>query len=225
VIASAIIDQVLIRLDQPVDGTGFYTRPEALQALNTAQRLACFFSLCLEATFPVSIDSSAAVYTHDGIAILRIAQASARVERVSLGSLAARDAKWYTAQENAVEAYAPLSASKFAIYPRPFFGSSLNVTTARYPALMGEGSTPEIPDEHHQALADGAASILAGIKEGGQEQTKAKQWLAAYVKAVADIADAVRNRSRRYRYDVEPPPLAVDKIIQELMPDGPKRNA
>lgn len=223
--AATLIDATLTRLDQPIDGTGFYSRPEALQAVNTAQRLVCFLSLCLESTASIAIDPSAAIYSHDGIAILRIAQGGVRVERVSLGSLAARDAKWYTAQENDVESYAPISASKFAIYARPFLASSLSVTTARYPAVMSEGSTPEIPEEHHQALADGAAAILAGMKEGGQEQTKAKQWLTSYLDAVVDIADAVRNRSRQYRYDVAPPPLAVDEIIKELMPDGPKRSA
>jgi hypothetical protein len=225
--AAALIDATLIRLDQPVAGDGFYTRPETTAALNTAQRLFCFLTLCLEGTESVSIGTGNPVYAHGGIAILRITAGGLRLDRVDVGRLAARSAAWWQTQDQSPSEYAPLSATLFAIAPRPFAAMPLAVTAARYPAVLADSgaSSPEIPEEHHQALADGAAAILSGIKEGGQEQAKSQRWLSTYCEAMVDVAEAVRGRSRQYRYDVQPPPLALDQIMQELMPDGPKRNA
>lgn len=194
---------------QPGEIPTYYNSTAALDALNVAQRLFCLLTLCLETTGTLVVSSSTNWYKalttfNDWLTPLRIRRESdgVKLEPARLSDLDALDPAWQAAT-GTVERYACLGFDLIATYRKPASGTvNLTCTYAKSPAVMTSGS-PEIPEEYHACLVDGALPILRAM-EGAQELAKVLDRFDRFMAAAAKLGAYVRQRNLGLRYDRVP---------------------
>lgn len=220
-------DRLLERAGENPAQPGFYTAQQALDALNAAQRLFVLLTLCLETTGTLPLAANTSFYHllptfADFLLPLRVRVAGAggaKLEPCRLEDMAALDVSW-PAAAGTPSKYALLGFDLLAIYKRPgATGTSLSVTYARCPVTLTAGSSPEIPEEDHEALILAGVPILR-MAEGGQEFTKTLPLFREFLRIADKRANYVRTRSLAQRYDRVPSEIArydVSRLLDLAM--------
>ena len=200
--------RTLQRLDEDTTSPVYWSAQEIHAALNEAQRVFVFLTLCLEKTGTLALSAATTFYhlrsTFSDFLLplrVRVASTGAKVHPARLQELDALDSTWPSSAGTPVR-YACLGFDFFAVYKQPAApGTSLDVTYAHTPAtLAADGDTPEIPTEHHLTLIDYAIPRLRA-KEGGQEFVKTLPLFGQFLDAASKMAAYVRARSLEARYD------------------------
>lgn len=200
-------------LERAGDGTGtFPTLPQALAALNQAQRLFCLITLCQETTAPLALTANTRFYHllstwFDWIAPLRIrvhGVNGAKVIPARIADLDALNPSWQTAV-GSPKRYVSMGFD-FATFDQvpnaP--GVTLDVTYAQAPpALVSAADVPVIPEQFHPCLMDWAVPRLRAV-EGGQEFSKNLGQVQAFLEEAHKLATYVRARNLAHRYDTMP---------------------
>lgn len=207
---SEIINRVLLDVGETnTTSPVTYSRIEALQSINEAQRIFVLLSLCLEAQGTLSTTASQLYYyVSDQLPFflrpLRLLTPEGRkIRPMSLGDLESRSRTWRTVTGEPTR-YANLGWDLMAITPVPDATYALSLKYAKMPATLTEAGTPEIPAEDHEALYQGAIPILR-LKEGGQLLSKEMWRFESFLDVARRRATYVRARSRDNQYDSIPP--------------------
>lgn len=216
--------RVLEALGENAAAPVYYTAAHATAAINSAQRLFAFLTLCLEAESNLVLNPGDCWYTTDfgHIVIMRIMRGSTKVTPCRLSDLDALDPDWQNATQAAVTRYAPTGGRLFALYPPPASGS-VTVTFAKVPAaLSSDSDVPSIPVEYHPCLVDGAV-VFARLREGGNELQDEMPRLERFMGSIQQMAGYVRARNAANGYDVMPPELKrfdPSKLVKFHNPGG-----
>ncbi len=204
-----ILDRVTTRLGDTVGAAAaHYNRTEILVAVNQVYRLMCFLTLALETTVTFTLTAGDAFHKMldtyaDWILPLRIRSGGIKLLPARLVDLAALNSTW-SVTAGTPERYALLGFDLLCIYKQPTGSVAAQITYARTPTLLVDGSgSPEIEPRFHQSLIDGAVSFLR-IKEGAQEWQKTLGSWERYMDACQELADYVRARNRELGYDHTP---------------------
>ncbi len=219
--------RVLERVGEDPTAPVFYTAAEALAWLNGMQRLMVLLTLCLEKTATLPITPGWSFYRmlaafSDWILPLRLrVTGGAKLKPSRFSDLAALDAYWSTSAGPAVR-YALAGCDLIGIYQQPSSGS-IDYTYARAPVLLvAPGDTPEVPQEFHTALADGAICVMRA-KEGGSQFQKALPLWDRFLDACQTLGGRVRTRNREQGYDALPIELARldrSKMLAGVLTNG-----
>lgn len=216
--------RLLKRLDEDSASPVFYSISQALWALSAAERLFVLLTLCLEKTDDLALSAGTCHYRllpvfTDFLLPLRVRVAGSgggRVRPMRLQELDALSPTWQ-ATAGTPERYACVGFDHFSVYKQPSSsGTSLDVTYARCPVVLIGSTSPEIPEEYHPALIDGAIPLLR-LQEGGQEFTKSLGYFERFLQAAAKMGAYVRARNQAARYDRLPPDIArmdLSKVIR-----------
>jgi hypothetical protein len=209
------------RLDEPGDGTGYYSAPEVDSALNRAQRLFVLRSLCLETTAPLILTVGVTWYhlrdtISNWLVPLRVSLGGSKLRPATVAQLAGLNGYWGSV-EGAIERYAHLGFDSFATYRHPAGpGTTLTLIYAKTPiAMSAGGNVPEIPEEYHPALIDGAIPFLR-LKEGGQALESALPLMQRFLECAGKAARYVRARSLDLRYDTVPAETIATDLSRAL---------
>lgn len=194
---------------QSTDPAVFYNATETLAAINAVQRLFCLLTLCLETSGTLAVVSPNNFYRvldtfTDWILPLRVRRAAdgVKVKPATLTELDALDPDWQT-RTGDPERYVVRGFDLFGVYKKPTVSANLTVTYARGPAALTTGGTPEIPEEYHASLVDGAVPILRA-KEGADELQKVIGRFGVFLAAATKHAAFVKQRNLSLRYDRVP---------------------
>jgi hypothetical protein len=207
---SELIEKVQQRVGDDPDlapSLQHYRPQEVLSAINMAQRLFVLQTLVLEATSTFEVTEDSAFYRMltffpDWIAPLRIrTTAERKLAPTKFAGLAALDGSW-TEKVGPITRYASGGFDLLGVYGRA--DAILRVTYARSPIQLFESASPEIPEESHAALIEGAIP-LCRVREGQQEWQKTLPYWGKYVEEVGRVADYVRARNRELGFDRFPP--------------------
>lgn len=219
--------ELLVRLYERLDDPGpvvpvYYTKAEAIHALNVTQRLFCLLTLCIERTATFNITNAQAFQAiraqlSDFLVPLRILFNGTRLLTDTLHSLDMADDTWRNRAGNPLR-YAQAGFNGLWITPQPAAGSNtLAVTYAAEPAvLVNDSDSPEIPDEQQIHLPDGAYFILR-LKEGGAELQAAVPYLERFLQAAKKYAVYTRARCKGQQYDRKPMDLNLGEISRILL--------
>ncbi len=174
----------------------YYKTHEALTCLNQAQRLFVLLTLCLETTTNMQLSGSAfyraLTFFPDWIAPLRIRiPGGAKLKPSRLADLAALDSSW-TSRAGTPSRYSHSGFDLLGIYKQD--SSIVSVTYARSPVDFTFATSPEIPEEFHPCLIDGAVPIMR-LKEGQQEWQKTLPQWELFIAEVQRCATWVRARN------------------------------
>lgn len=208
-INSDILDRATTRLgDVPGSLSAHYNRAEILVAVNQVYRLMCFLTMALETTVTFTMTSGDSfqkmLSTYpDWILPLRIRVGGVKLLPARAEDLAALNSSWSTTA-GTPERYALLGFDLLCIYKQPMTDTASQIVYARTPALLADdGNEPELQEEYHQSLIDGAVPFLR-IKEGAQEWQKTLPSWDRYMDACKKLGDYVRARNREQGYDYAP---------------------
>lgn len=200
----------------------FYTFPEIEAALNQAQRLFAFLTLCIERSVSLALESSVffgSQLPSDWVLPLRIkdttlaaAPSNAKVHPARLEDFIAENL-WWQYDVGLPKRYAVLGSSGLVIFPAAAApGGSVRVRYAAMPVLMdSDGDIPEIPAEYHNTLADWAVVRLR-CKEGGQEFMKEMARSQHFFEDAKKLALWTRSRYLGLGYDTVP----SEEVIQAI---------
>lgn len=194
------------RLDDP--DHVYYTRAQIVHAVNVAQRLFCFLTLCLERSATFSLTNGQHFYTisdqiSDWLVPLRAVHTGGnRLRPDTFHNLDLRVSGWRSAAGNPTR-YVVAGFGLLALDRSPSSGShTLSLTYAAEPAaLVADGDVPEIPGEQQTHLTDGAYWILR-LQEGGSELQAAQPFLNRYLDAAQHYGEFVRAKAKAQQYDV-----------------------
>ncbi|MFH1110987.1 MAG: hypothetical protein V1790_17580 [Planctomycetota bacterium] len=221
---SALRTEVWQRLDEPDDGTGYYSSAEVSAALNRSQRLFVLLSLCLETTGALPLTAALAWYHMrdtfpDWLVPLRVNLGTSKIRPATVAQLAALNCYWETV-EGTVERYVHLGLDSLAVYRHPAApGTSLAVIYARTPVVMSaNGDIPEIPEQYHPDLIEAAIPFLR-LKEGGQALESALPLMQRFIECAGKAARYVRARSLDLRYDTVPAETITTDLSRALKQD------
>lgn len=194
-------------------GNRFYTDAEATSALNTAQRIFVLLTLCLEGSTTFALTERTPYYRvltqiSDWILPLRFnGPDGSKIRPATIADFASLDATWslqygsLTLDGYYTPRYAMLGFDLLGFYPAPLADMSVTVRYARAAALLASGGdVPEIPEQHHQTLVDGAGAILS-VKEGAQALEKGAAYWQAFLDGASALATTVRARYQQQGYD------------------------
>ncbi len=205
--------RTLQRIGETSDAGTYYTAEEVRVALNEGQRLFAFLTLCLETTGSLPLTANAAWYRpletfNDWIVPLRIrngGSGGAKLEPYRLEKLDALSANWQS-ESGTPRSYACVGPNLLALHPQPSAGGgTFAITYARSPIhLVGQGQTPDIPEEYHHDLIRYALPRLRS-KEGAEEWRKNAPDLAQFWQSAKKLTTYVRARNLASRYDQLPP--------------------
>ncbi len=203
------------------DGT-YYTRLEVWHAVNAAQRLFCFLTLCLERTVTFTLTNGQTFYeideqVADFYAPLRVTYGGVRLTPDTIHNLDLRNRRWRNQVGDPVR-YAQEGVNLLAITPQPATGSnSLQLTYAAEPAeLISDMDAPEIPPDQQLHLLDFAYYWLR-LKEGGEELQTAVPYLQRFLDAAQKYQSFARAKARGQNYDRRPIQLStVDRSRFEV---------
>ncbi len=193
---AGLIDRTLKRLDQPLDGSGYFTRTEVLDAINEGQRLFAFATLCLESVVGYTLTAGTAFYSMlntfaDWIVPVRVTFNGGKVRYATLHELDALDSAW-SSNSSAPSRYGCLGFDLFFVYGST---GSLTITYARMPADLADSadSSPEIIDAYVPSLIDYAIPRVRA-KQGGDEFRKS---LPYFKRFIADMTAAAKDTRAR----------------------------
>ncbi len=200
-----LIDKTLERVGDDPDllpSTQYYKPQEALAVLNQAQRLFSLLTLCLETTADMQLTGAAfyraLTFFPDWIAPLRFRIPSgAKLKPSRLADLASLDNQW-TSRAGTPIRYSSSGFDLLGFYKQD--SSIVRVTYARGPVLLDATTSPEIPEEYHPCLIDGAIPLLR-VKEGAQEWQKTLPSWESFLKEANRCAAGVRARNVEQGFD------------------------
>jgi hypothetical protein len=203
--AGDLAARALVAAGDPATG-GYYTLQMAQDAIDAAQVLMSFTTLCLETTQAFTVTTPAvdlsSVWT-DGIVPLRLRIGGAKIRPANLGMFAAAEPGWYAAS-GTPSRYAMVGDNLLVLNKTTGAGVSVQLTYARLSAQLTDPSQSlEIPEEFQPALVEFAVPWLR-MSEGGQEFTKVLPRLKAFAEAQSQLADNVRKRSIANAFDALP---------------------
>jgi hypothetical protein len=203
--------RLLERLGENSSNPAYYQSSDAAAWLNATQRLFVLLTLCLETTGtlilnPTSSDETVTFYSmlsefYDWLLPLRVRVAAGlKLAPSRLADLAALDANWVVSP-GPVSRYALLGFDLLAVYQQPLAAVSINITYARCPdAMVNPGDNPQIPEEYHPALIDGAIPLMRA-REGGSEWKKTMPLWDRFLDAAQKMGEYVRARNQEQGYD------------------------
>lgn len=202
--------RIIERLDEASTPV-FWTLDEIKLAINKAQRLFAFLTLCIErtTTFAVSTDAFYSLATiADYMLPLRVFNAAGgRVYPHKVYELQLENPAWRAVTGSPTK-YAQPGYSLLAITPQPAGAQNLTLTYAASPALLSlDADEPEIPEEYHPSLPK-FAQVWLRYKEGGQELQKTLPLLGEFLDDAQTFAQFKRARSKAQLYDKQPFDLA-----------------
>ncbi len=208
-----LIARVYERLDAD-DGT-YYTLPEVAHALDMAQRLFAWLTLCLEHRASFSLQAGQAFPSiHSNIADLwvplrvSLQTTGARLLPVALDDLDKLDDDWQNTA-GTPRYYCMMGFDFMAVYPQPSAPVTLHVTYAAEPQQITQfGGVLEVPSDAAPLLVDGAIWILR-LKEGGPELQSTLENLDRFVKGVQRYRQYIESRSKAQLYDSVPAELRL----------------
>lgn len=215
--------EVWQRLDEPSDGTGYFSAAEVDAALCRAERLFCLLTLCLETSGALALTGGTTWYHlrstfSDWLVPLRVMNVATKIRPATVAQLAALNASWESAT-GTVSRYTHLGLDSFAIHAHPAAGgTTLTVTYARVPVTIADAG-PEIPEEYHSDLIDGAIPFLR-LKEGGQALESALPLFQRFLECAGKAARYVRARSLDLRYDTVPAETITTDLSRALKQDA-----
>lgn len=213
--AGDLAGRALVAAGDAVTG-GYYSIQMAIDAIDAAQALMSFTTLCLEST--MTITPNAATYDlngiwSDGIVPLRLRVSGAKLRPVNLNKFAAIDPAWISTSGTPTM-YATSGDNLLCLNKHN--GSAIQFTYARLSARLTSGSQSlEIPEEYQPSLVEFAVPWLR-MSEGGQEFVKVLPRLGAFMEAQGQLADNVRKRSMANAYDNLPYELDL-KIMKAMV--------
>src|SRR5271168_725460 len=187
------------RLDD--DNGVYYTATETKNALNKAQRLFCFLTLCYEKTVTFDLTNSVYYYPISGqisdfLCALRVYFNNTRLIPSKLHSFDAHSDFWRTTV-GAPTHYAQHGFD--ALFTNRFLSTGSNSLVWTYaaepPALSLSTDTPVIPDEQQIHLLDFAYAYLR-LKEGGQEMAEGMTYMQRFGMACAKYNAYTLARSK-----------------------------
>ena len=190
----------------------YYTDAEALSRLDAAQRLFVLLTLCLETSGTFILQPQTAIYQvqtqfADWLLPLRIRVGGKKVRPARFAELRALDGQWSKTRGDHPTRYAVRGFDLIGFWPSPIDNTpAAQVTYARSPIAIGSGS-PEIPEEYHSCLVDGAI-VLMRCKEGGQEFQKVLPLWDRFMGEAQRLGELVKARNREQGYDYLPFELA-----------------
>lgn len=206
-----LYQQALRLCDSPTDGTGYYSLAEAKFAVNSAQRIFCLLALSLEKTGTLTLGTPEIAGTSfyrvfptlpRFLLPLRVLSGSTRVDPITMEKLQARNSRWMEGTGTPTH-YGLLGLDRLVFFPRPTSGTVSVLYAAMPDELVADGDIPEVREEYHGRLGEGAAAILR-LKEGGQELKKAEEYWLSFLKMCREDAQLNRVRSVALRYDTQP---------------------
>lgn len=206
-------------VDEDAAAPVYYTGSEVATALSDAQEMFVLLTLCLEATGTVTVTSTwTQILTTLPyfLAPLRIRRAAGKLRPVTLMDLDARTRDWQAAT-GSPDRYAFLGFELLAVHPTPA-SEALTVTYAKSPVrLAGDGDTPEIRAEYHEALVDGAIPLLR-MKEGAQEMASSIHRFERFLRAIAECGAKTRARYAAAQYDRLPAEIRLADLSAIIRP-------
>lgn len=216
--------RTLERLGEASAAPVFYTLAMVKNALNHAQQLFAFLTLCLEDTQTFALTQGQVWYTSDPggrIVILRARQTGGvKVIASRLADLDSLNPDWQQETQGPPARYAQTGARLFAVHPPPSAGQSIVLTLAVCPAIMTlDADVPQIPEEYHPCLMDCAVPLLRSA-EGGDQFEKELPRFDAFLNAAAKLGNYVRARNLEQRYDVLP--VELDKVDRSKLVEAMK---
>lgn len=183
-------------------GSSYWTAAEVAEAVNAAQRIFALLTWCLESRGTLSVLANQAevrLLTAFPLMIAVIRMENPDGERLfptTVNGFAAGDDRWRAARAVYPGFYAVHGFDYAMFFPAPVGSVNLTVTYARGPATVAvSGDVPEIPEEYHAALVDGAEPLLR-LKEGGQEFAKVLPAWESFMAAARMCAQKVRERNK-----------------------------
>lgn len=194
----------------------FWTATEAGNAINRAQSVAAWLTLCFEAdgtlAHPGGFTAVAPGATFaDWILPLRVRVSGLRLMPGSFEQFRAENPLW-PSLPSGVARYAMEGWNQMWVYPRPAAAITLEVRRARSPIVMTlDANVPELAGEYHGALVDYAVFALRA-KEGASEFAKVLPRLRRFLEAMASLAGQVRRRAIAQNYDVLPSESFVESL-------------
>ena len=183
-------------------GSSYWTAAEVAEAVNAAQRIFALLTWCLESRGTLSVLANQAEVRllaafPSMIAVIRMENPDGeRLFPTTVNGFAAGDDHWRAARAVYPGFYAVHGFDYALFFPAPSGSVNLTVTYARGPAAVAvAGDVPEIPEEYHAALVDGAEPLLR-LKEGGQEFAKVLPAWESFMGAARLCAQKVRERNK-----------------------------
>lgn len=205
------VAEYMIRLGKMLDDPDhiYYTEAEILHALNRAERLFCFLTLCYEKTVSFVLTNGQNYYDisdqiSDFLVPLRVSHSGTRLSPDTLHTLDLRDSTWRARAGNP-KRYVQQGFNKLWITPQPASGShTLSLTyAAEPPAMVANGDVPTIPGEQQVHLQDAAYYFLR-MPEGSAELQAAIPYLQRFVEAAQKYRRFTLARSKGQAYDRMP---------------------
>jgi hypothetical protein len=182
------------------DSTGTYY-PQALGALNEAQRLFALLSLCLETSATFTLAAGTLGYNVltqiPGFILPQRTYNSAgeQLRPSTVAELEALDANWMSTP-GLPQRYVFRGLDFLMVYPQPAAADTLVIAHSRCPAMLAaNGDVPEIRAASQYALANYAAWALRQ-PEGGQEFAKFAGYLKEFMAEAKKVGDLVRERNK-----------------------------
>lgn len=213
-------NDVLQKVDENPASPAFYTAARVDAALNSAQRLFCLLSLCLEGTATLTLAADTPfqhilAQVSDFLVPLRLRIGGAKILPGTPDDFAAIHHEWYGARGTPAY-YAVLGVDLLGTHPTVESETSADLTYAKSPAVMsGDSATPEIPEQYQPQLVHGAVFFLR-LTEGGQELSTALEGMKEFLESAAACGDLVRRRNRAARYDRVPPEIRLSDLSRLL---------
>src|SRR5512135_3388640 len=165
-----------------------------------------FLTLSLEATGSLAFTKpflQPASTLADWILPLRCTVGGKRIHPVGLDELAALDPAWRGVQSTP-DRYAMVGWNLMAMHPLPALGATVSVTYAKAPTTLStDEQEPEVSEEYHEALADGAIYLIR-LKEGSGELEAEQGRLRRFLDDAAAYAQIIRARAVQRGYDTLP---------------------
>lgn len=188
----------------------FYTVAEAAAAINAAQNVFSFLTLCLEDTADLTIPTGAVLtpispMAPRWIAPLRLELDAQKLQPGSLAQFRSLNPAWMDpSQRDAPQRYAMIGWQNLSAFPSPAIDTIITSRFATAPIqLVTDDQEPEIPTEDHPALVD-FALLRMTAKEGAEPMTAALGGLRSFLAVAKRRMDTVKSRSIQLSYDTKP---------------------
>lgn len=167
-LASTIISNVLLRLEELPASPIFWSRAELLVLLNDGN-----LELVLSSGYLNServqqlIGAKVQAVPMDAIALLGVQYAGVQVERTTIENLDRTNRRW-DYQSGILSKWAPMGCEAFVVDRQPTSELTVLLQTLDMPAPLTEASTVDLEPEYCKALED-YVFHCARFKEGGTE--------------------------------------------------------
>lgn len=139
---------------------------------------------------------------------------SSRLRPAQAGDFRAENDEWLS-ETGAPRRYAVLGFDLLVVDRTVLSPAALLVKYAALPAaLTADGSSPEIPESHHEHLP-ALVPFLLQAREGGSIHAKTRPGLQQFADGARQLAEFVRARALAQRYDREPSEITLADLSQD----------